>query len=323
MDKVEKFSVEFADADPDQVSQFYRENLSPIIFQALPPSKVISNRHAQYRLGDLKLWSCQCSKGMSLSYKEVPDSDAHAFYLPEAGMMSFKTTDGVQEARPGHLQIANLGRFEEVIMMPRREHVALSLPDALLRKCLSELLDDVVTKELVFEDMVSLRHSTGRQIASLIRYTWQHFEDDEVGCSKRGIHHLSHAIAINILERLPHNFTQKMLGGKAEPMPGRLKRAIDFMHAHAGETLTVIDIAKAAGSSVRALQLSFQQFKGTTPLCFLTTIRMQGARDDLLSDRSQTVSQVAQKWGFFHVGRFSRQYHELYGELPSETLKRR
>jgi hypothetical protein len=30
---------------------------------------------------------------------------------------------------------------------------------------------------------------------------------------------------------------------------------------------------------------------------------------------------VAQKWGFSHMGRFSKYYTDLFGENPSSTLK--
>ncbi len=40
------------------------------------------------------------------------------------------------------------------------------------------------------------------------------------------------------------------------------------------------------------------------------------------SDPEQTsVSIVALKWGFVHMGHFSAYYKELFGEYPSETLK--
>jgi AraC family transcriptional regulator, ethanolamine operon transcriptional activator len=38
---------------------------------------------------------------------------------------------------------------------------------------------------------------------------------------------------------------------------------------------------------------------------------------------STTVSAVALDWGFWHFGEFSRAYKGCFGELPSDTLRRR
>ena len=35
-----------------------------------------------------------------------------------------------------------------------------------------------------------------------------------------------------------------------------------------------------------------------------------------------TVAEVAMRWSFWHLGRFSSSYRALFKELPSETLKR-
>ena len=34
------------------------------------------------------------------------------------------------------------------------------------------------------------------------------------------------------------------------------------------------------------------------------------------------MSQIAQKWGFTHMGHFSGYYAKLFGETPSQTLHR-
>ncbi len=48
------------------------------------------------------------------------------------------------------------------------------------------------------------------------------------------------------------------------------------------------------------------------------------ARYDFMEDSQEenTVSKIAYKWGFTHMGRFSAYYTELFGENPSQTLKR-
>jgi AraC family ethanolamine operon transcriptional activator len=34
------------------------------------------------------------------------------------------------------------------------------------------------------------------------------------------------------------------------------------------------------------------------------------------------VADIAIRWGFWHMGQFARDYRAMFGELPSETLKK-
>jgi AraC-like DNA-binding protein len=51
--------------------------------------------------------------------------------------------------------------------------------------------------------------------------------------------------------------------------------------------------------------------------------RLHAVRRDLLAgDPGRTVTRVAFKWGFNHLGRFAAQYAREFGESPRDTLKR-
>ena len=36
----------------------------------------------------------------------------------------------------------------------------------------------------------------------------------------------------------------------------------------------------------------------------------------------ERISDIAMRWGFLHLGRFSEEYRQLFGECPSDTLRR-
>ncbi|WP_140918762.1 helix-turn-helix domain-containing protein [Limnobaculum xujianqingii] len=87
--------------------------------------------------------------------------------------------------------------------------------------------------------------------------------------------------------------------------------------------LKLSDLAKATGYTLRALEFIFKNSVGMSPKNWFWNMRMNGALRDLMdAGPNVTVSDVATKWGFQYLARFSAQYRDIFGELPSKTLSR-
>jgi AraC-like DNA-binding protein len=108
------------------------------------------------------------------------------------------------------------------------------------------------------------------------------------------------------------------------PRRARLRAAVEYMHEHVAEAMSVSDVAGAAGLSVRATQETFQRHLGRTPMGYLQRVRLERVREELLrADPAVTsVQTVARRWGFTHLGRFSAAYRTAFGEYPRVTLGR-
>ena len=77
----------------------------------------------------------------------------------------------------------------------------------------------------------------------------------------------------------------------------------------------------SAGASVRALQYGFKQAYGITPMQMVRLERLRWAHYLLQGARpNQTVTQIASDLGFSHLGRFSQDYRDAFGETPQQTL---
>lgn len=108
------------------------------------------------------------------------------------------------------------------------------------------------------------------------------------------------------------------------PRRARLRVAVEFIHAHAHEPLSVIDIARTADLSVRSVQDGFLRNLGQPPMTYLLHVRLERVRAELRASEPgcTTVQTVAHRWGFGHMGRFSAAYRGAFGEYPRDTLRR-
>lgn len=110
--------------------------------------------------------------------------------------------------------------------------------------------------------------------------------------------------------------------GGAFPAPRAIRKAIDFLHSHPEQPITIGKLADITGMGERALQAGFQRYVGISPTRYLRHVRLDRAHEELRqADPDQTtVAEVAHRWGFTHLGRFAGSYRERYGVSPSQTL---
>lgn len=99
----------------------------------------------------------------------------------------------------------------------------------------------------------------------------------------------------------------------------------DYIIANRDHAITVPDLCRQFCVSRRTLQYCFQEVLGMPPAAYLRTIRLNGARRDLRNTASchATVQDIAAAWGFWHLSQFASDYKDLFGELPSASLRAR
>jgi len=107
------------------------------------------------------------------------------------------------------------------------------------------------------------------------------------------------------------------------PSPDPAWRATASLLSHLEEEVSIDVVARAAGLSVRSLYRVIRHAHGTSPVAMRRHARLVLAQRDLrAADAGTTVTGVALRWGFVHLGRFSRDYLRAFDELPSATLRR-
>lgn len=106
-------------------------------------------------------------------------------------------------------------------------------------------------------------------------------------------------------------------------LPRDVKQALVLLNADPVREHTLQDLAAACRVAPRTLQKHFRRFVGRTPIEVLRDLRLDLVRRELFRGRADTsITELATKCGFNHLGRFAGWYRDRYGESPSATLRR-
>lgn len=103
------------------------------------------------------------------------------------------------------------------------------------------------------------------------------------------------------------------------------RSAQEYIHANFRQDVHLKDLCRASSVGVRTLQRSFREYFDLTISEYQKVVRLDAAKRELAAgDPSQdSVSNIALKNGCKHLGRFSVEFHERFGTVPSDVLNKK
>lgn len=194
--------------------------------------------------------------------------------------------------------------------------------EALTRKLIA-LLGGAPSRPLEFFHRAGSDDPAARRLHRLAMFVAGELDASESPPPPLVLAELDQALMISFLAANPNTCSSLLETDPAAAAPWQVRKAEEFIAAHWHEPLTVEAIAAATGVSVRSIFKSFRDSRGTSPMAFLKQVRLRHAHALLIAAHSETsVTGVAFACGFHSLGHFSAAYQRLFGEFPSETLRR-
>jgi len=100
--------------------------------------------------------------------------------------------------------------------------------------------------------------------------------------------------------------------------------AVEYSRTCHGRRPSVLELCRASAVSERRLMYAFEEMTGVSPRRYVSLASMARIYRSLVRGYPGDVSvgDLAFDHGWYHLGRFAAAYRRIYGELPSETLRR-
>lgn len=216
-------------------------------------------------------------------------------------------------------------QFTTVRWTPDAEQLILKIPRTRLETHLAEMLGHAVDKTIDFRFGFSMATPRGRSLLAAVEFLAREL-DRPGGLAETPIarEQLEAFVMTQVLLAVPNSYTDQLSGYAPRARSSRLRPVLAYLEDHADQPLTPGDLARVGCMSVRTLHASFQHELGMSPMAYLRKLRLDRVHAELLrrTNPEVRISDIAMRWGFFHPSRFARQYHERFGELPSDTVHR-
>jgi AraC family ethanolamine operon transcriptional activator len=228
-----------------------------------------------------------------------------------------------RESHSGSTLPATLPGPLDVMLKDGHRQLVLMVNLDYCRRCLDEeyvdaLLEAVATRKLPIRDQ-TLRGlvSWGEKVLELVRTGPENFWGTAVldVITQELVSYLS-----LIASELEPIFAK--VASSARQMG--MHHALEYLRHNRETRVSVADLYEVANISERSLQYAFREAFDVTPLAFMKRRRLHFARQQLLiaRPRETSVSKVATDLGFYELGRFASDYRKVFGEFPSETLRK-
>ena len=200
--------------------------------------------------------------------------------------------------------------------------LGLSIRSDALEDHLAAIVGEQPGDALQFDPVLRADTGHGARLLELLRWATAQFDRPDLRASGTIASNFEQLLINWLLLSQPSNSSDAIRRQDCRIAPRDVKRAVDYIHAHLADPITLRDLVETTGIPGRTLLKHFRDAQGVSPMRYVRTQRLQRVRDELLGGRARNVASVALRWGFTHPGRFSIEYRKRFGETPSTTLAR-
>ncbi|GJH27008.1 AraC family transcriptional regulator [Caballeronia novacaledonica] len=303
----------FTGADPREVSAYVNRAVGRhsihVPDQIRPTARLLLGRMSEIGL-------CNISYGGPVEIATESLRDSYQLQVLVRGTSAWTGADRRHEFRPGEFLVINPVDPARVQYSSDCEKLIVTLPVEVVEAMAREEPECLFHGNLRFVRPVHALAAVDG-LAGLLALMCD--EAGNASCNSAIQHHYSQILIRKLLAQLETNalHLQTPVTNQA------FERIKGYIRENLSEDLSLEMIAAASNVSLRKLYVLFKSNAQESPRDFIQRLRLERVRSDLLQPRaSDSVTDIATRYGFSHLGRFSALYKARYNELPSQTLGR-
>lgn len=264
-----------------------------------------------------------CAYGGAKSVVEFPESDFARLQIGLKGNAATILNGTAIAITEGQSRIVPPGEPISIVFEPGYEQLILRINRVALEKTLTTLLGAKPGGVLKFDPIAAALHPTALVLRDLAMFLANQLNSTAAELPSAVLLELEQALIVSFLSAHRHNFSELLEGTGKQVAPRIVRLAEEYIEASWDRAITIEELASQTNVSIRALYAAFKKSRGYSPMTFAKTVRLRRAKQMLMDpNQHASVSVVAFKCGFGNLGHFARDFREMFGERPSETLSR-
>src|SRR5579885_43578 len=278
--------------------------------------------HANHlRLSKIELAFCAYGSPVELTF---PETGYTRIQIALQGISRTEACRTAAEVRQDQMCINPVGQAAKFFFGPNYQQLILRVSTEAIYQKLASYLGAKPKGEIGFHPVLDLGDPLGQHFRRLVLFSVNQLDESRGRLPALLVEEMQQKIVAALLCCAPHSFSELLKRSPEAAAPWQVRRVEEFVAENSDKPITIEMLSEITGASARSIFHAFQSSRGYSPMEFVKQMRLRRARKMLTeADTNTTVTGVAFACGFLNLGHFAKYYRGVFGEKPSETLRKR
>ncbi|WP_296377309.1 AraC family transcriptional regulator [Pseudonocardia sp.] len=314
----------FYTEDVREASDLIGRALSPIVLTVRNPDpQPFAAMMFGVRMRDVSMFYIDLTVATTVKMRSV--GPYYAVHMPTNGRVICEQNGRTFDANPIQAAVTSPGDDLTMALDDDSPQLVIRFEQDAVTSHLTRLLGGSLRRPIAFEPEMDLTTDDAMRWNGAIQLLHSEiYHEGSLIHRGQGVGPMEELLMSTLLLLQPSNYRSQLVRPTGSPTKRVIRNTLDYIETHLSERITMTDLAVNAHMSIRAIQQGFHDELGTSPMLYLRDRRLERARGDLtdaVPSDGVTVTEIAQRWGFNHLGSFAVLYRKRWGESPSETLR--